>query len=71
MAMQLQSTQYTGLVNCSFHDNHGTALVVNNTKSTVLRFTGTNNFINNQVAGENDGGAIIALGNILIRNDHQ
>ena len=58
--------QYTGLVNCSFHDNHGTALVVNNTNSTVFRFTGTNNFIDNQVAGENDGGAIITLANTLV-----
>ena len=66
MAMQLQSMQYMGLVNCSFHDNHGTALVVNNTNSTVFRFTGTNNFIDNQVAGENDGGAIITLANTLV-----
>ena len=29
--LDLQSTQYTELVSCSFHDNIGTALVVNNT----------------------------------------
>ena len=31
----LQSAHYTELVNCSFHDNLGTALVVNNTNITL------------------------------------
>ena len=32
----LHSTQYTELVNCSFRDNLGTALVVNNTSVTLV-----------------------------------
>jgi len=36
VALNLQSTQYAELVNCSFHDNNlGTALVVNNTNITL------------------------------------
>ena len=34
-ALSLQSAQRTELVNCSFHGNHGTALVVNNTDITL------------------------------------
>ena len=68
VALNLQSTHYTELVNCSFHDNLGSALAVNNTNNTVLSFTGTNNFINNQVAGGEGafGGAIFALGNTML-----
>ena len=36
--LDLQSTQRTELVNCSFHGNNGTALVVNNTD---IALTGT------------------------------
>ena len=34
-ALLLQSTQYAELVNCSFHDNIGTALVIKNTNITL------------------------------------
>ena len=34
-ALLLQSTQHAELVNCLFHDNPGTALVVNNTNATL------------------------------------
>ena len=34
-ALLLQSTQHAELVNCLFHDNPGTALVVNNTNTTL------------------------------------
>ena len=34
-ALLLQSTQHAELVNCLFHDNLGTALVVNNTNTTL------------------------------------
>ena len=43
-ALFLQSTQNAKLVNCSFHDNLGTALVVNNTNVTLTE----NKFTNNQ-----------------------
>ena len=46
VALFLQSTQYAKLVNCLFHDNHGTALVVKNTDHTTL--AGNSTFINNQ-----------------------
>ena len=45
-ALLLQSTQYTKLVNCSFHDNLGTALTVKNTSVTLVE----NKFIHNQCA---------------------
>ena len=45
-ALVLQSTQYTKLVNCSFHDNLGTALTVKNTSVTLVE----NKFIHNQCA---------------------
>ena len=35
MAMLLQSMHYAELVSCSFHDNLGTAVVVNNTNITL------------------------------------
>ena len=43
----LQSTQYAELVNCSFHDNPATALVVNNTSITLAG----NNFTHNRAIG--------------------
>ena len=45
----LQSTQYAKLVNCSFHDNFGTALTVHNTSITL---TGNNEFVHNQCGCE-------------------
>ena len=45
----LQSTQYAKLVNCSFHDNLGTALTVHNTNITL---TGNNEFVHNQCGCE-------------------
>ena len=44
-ALFLQSTQYAKLVNCSFHDNLGTALTVNNTSVTLAE---NSKFIRNQ-----------------------
>ena len=41
----LQSIQHAKLVNCSFHDNIGTALAVSNTSITL---TGNNEFVHNQ-----------------------
>ena len=43
-ALLLQSTQYAELVNCSFHDNIGTALVVNNTSITAENNDFTHNY---------------------------
>ena len=40
----LHSTQYVTLFNCSFHDNLGTALTVNNTNVTLAE---NSNFIHN------------------------
>ena len=48
-ALLLQFTQNVKLVNCSFHDNIGTALVVNNTNLTL---TESNEFIHNQCGCE-------------------
>ena len=58
-AMSLQSTQYAELVNCSFHDNNGTALLVHNTNMVLggaiiavsgnLTFTGNTTFLGNNV----------------------
>ena len=45
-ALFLQSIQNAELVNCSFHDNIGTALAVNNTSVTLVE----NKFIHNQCA---------------------
>ena len=62
-ALRLQSTQNAELVNCSFHDNLGTALVVNNTGLTI---TGNSDFTRNHCelncAG---GGAVLALNSSL------
>ena len=54
-ALLLQSTQYPKLVNCSFSDNDGTALVVINANVTLSG----NNFTQNR-APTSPGGAIIA-----------
>ena len=45
-ALLLRSTQNVKLVNCSFHDNLGTALAVKNTNVTLVE----NKFIHNQCA---------------------
>ena len=47
-AIYLQTTQYAELVNCSFHDNNGTALVVDNTNITVA---GNTEFTHNRACG--------------------
>ena len=57
-ALLLQSTQYAELVNCSFSDNNGTALVVINANVTLSG----NNFTQNK-ASRSLGGAIIAYNN--------
>ena len=59
-ALLLQSTQNAKLVNCSFHDNLGTALAVNNTNITLA---GNSNFTNNSAL---NGGAIHAENNSLL-----
>ena len=62
-AMYLQSTQYAELVNCSFHDNNGTALLVNNTNITLA---GNTEFTHNRACGKIVlGGAIIAVSSNL------
>ena len=62
-ALDLQSTQCTELVNCSFQSNNGTALVVNNTDITL---TGSTEFKHNRACGNNIlGGAIIAFSSNL------
>ena len=58
LALFLRSTQYTELVNCSFHENHGTALAMNNTNITLA---GNNEFKHNRACGNiTGGGGIIA-----------
>ena len=58
VAMYLQSTQNTEVVNCSFHDNAGTALLVNN---TVVILSGNTEFKCNRACGTIiGGGGIIA-----------
>ena len=65
-ALSLYSTQRTELVNCSFHGNHGTALVVNNTDITLA---GSTEFKHNRACGINVlGGAIIASNSNLMFN---
>ena len=63
-ALLLQSTHYAKLVNCSFHDNLGTALTVYNTNITLAE----NEFIHNQCASEmyGTGCGITALNSNLI-----
>ena len=65
-ALSLYSTQRTEVVNCSFHGNHGTALVVNNTDITLA---GSTEFKHNRACGINVlGGAIIASNSNLTFN---
>ena len=52
-ALFLQSTPYVKLVNCSFHDNLGTALSVHNTSITLAEAT---EFIHNQCGGKSFSG---------------
>ena len=63
-ALLLQSTHYAELVNCSFHDNLGTAITVYNTNITLAE----NEFIHNQCASEmyETGCGITALNSTLI-----
>ena len=62
-ALDLQSTQNAELVNCSFHDNIGTALLVNNTSITL---SGTTEFTHNRACGTIiAGGGIDALSSNL------
>ena len=56
-ALFLQSTRYAKLVNCSFHDNPATALVVNNTSMTLAG----NNFTHNRANGIFGVGSVIAV----------
>ena len=65
VAMLLQSLHYAELVSCSFHDNLGTAVVVNNTNITLAgntKFAHTRPCSN--IAG-GVGGAIMALNSKL------
>ena len=58
LALFLQSTQYTELVNCSFHDNIAAALLVSNTNITLA---GNTEFTHNRACGDiTVGGGIIA-----------
>ena len=63
-ALLLQSTQYAELVNCSFHDNLGTALVVYNTNITL---SGNTEFTHNYCESTScvGGGGIAATGSNL------
>ena len=65
MVMLLQSMHYAELVSCSFHDNLGTAVAVNNTNITLsgnTKFAHTRSCSN--IAG-GVGGAIMALNSKL------
>ena len=59
-ALLLQSTQYAALVNCSFYDNIGNALLVENTNVTLA---GNSEFIHNYCESNSciGGGGIRAL----------
>ena len=64
-ALLLQSTQYTELVNCSFRNNPGTALVVINSNVTLA---GNTEFIHNHCTESNScvgGGGIQAVSSNL------
>ena len=62
-AMYLQSTQDAELVNCSFHDNNGTAISVT---STNIYLVGNTKFTHNRACGSIVlGGGIIALNSNL------
>ena len=64
--LDLQSTQRTELVNCYFHGNNATALVVNNTDITLA---GSTEFVQNRACGIIVlGGAIIAFSSNLTFN---
>ena len=63
VALLLQSTQDAELVNCSFHDNHVTALLVNNTD---ISLSGNTEFKhNNKLCGRIVGGGVTAFGSNL------
>ena len=63
-ALLLQSTQRAELVNCSFHDNLGTALVVDNANITLSGNTGfTHNYCESTSCV--GGGGIAAIGSNL------
>ena len=80
-ALLLQSTQNAELVNCSFHDNIGTALTVHNTNITLI---GNNEFVHNQCGCESfnercklgcgvtafNSNLIFAGNNIFLKNRH-
>ena len=59
-ALLLQSVQYAELVNCSFHDNIGTALVVIDTN---IILAGSSDFTHNRCESTScvGGGGIVAL----------
>ena len=62
-ALLLQTSQYAELVNCSFHDNIGTALAVNNTNITLA---GNTEFTHNHCETNSCvGGGIVALSSNL------
>ena len=64
-ALLLQSTKHAKLINCSFHDNLGTALAVNNTNVTLA---GNSEFTHNQCGCESFtmcAGAIWASASLL------
>ena len=64
-AMLLQSTRDAKLFNCSFHDNLGTALVVN---STNIILAGNNDFVHNHCTESNfcvGGGGIATVSSNL------
>ena len=61
VALVITSTQYAEVVNCSFHDNLGTALAVNDTNIILV---GNNNFAHNHCTEFNScvgGGGIVAF----------
>ena len=63
-ALLLQSTQYAALVNCSFYDNIGNALLVENTSITLA---GNSEFIHNHCESNSciGGGGIVILDSIV------
>ena len=61
-AMLLNSIPYGELINCSFHDNFGTAVVVNNTNITLAG----NEFSHNLHGGNNSGEGIIGGSAIIV-----
>ena len=61
-ALFFYSTQYAELVDCSFHDNLGTALVVINTNITL---TGNSEFAHNHCVSCSEGSVITAVSSDL------